>query len=309
MAEGVPSVARFIHLSTSTSANQAPTAAVSNPSSNVTVNPGGSISFAGSGSDPDGTVASYSWSFAGGHPGTSHTDTPGAVTYSTPGTYPASLIVTDNLGTASTPVVRTVTVADFSLQPTKNLKSVLPGSGTSYPVTVRPVDGFTGAVSFGVLGLPSGATATFAPASISGFGSTTLTVSTSSSTPPGSYILTIDARSGPVTRSANVTLVVGGFSLSILPAARTMTRGGNNTKTYVISTAPGAGFTGSVTLSINGVPRSVTATFSQNPIAASGTSTLTVHANDAAPPGTYSLIVTAMSDGQMYAVPIMLTIQ
>jgi len=308
-AEGVPSVARFIHLSTSTSVNQAPTAAVSNPSSNVTVNPGGSISFAGSGSDPDGTVASYSWSFAGGHPGTSHTDTPGAVTYSTPGTYPASLIVTDNLGTASTPVVRTVTVADFSLQPTKNLKSVLPGSGTSYPVTVRPVDGFTGAVSFGVLGLPSGATATFAPASISGFGSTTLTVSTSSSTPPGSYILTIDARSGPVTRSANVTLVVGGFSLSILPAARTMTRGGNNTKTYVISTAPGAGFTGSVTLSINGVPRSVTATFSQNPIAASGTSTLTVHANDAAPPGTYSLIVTAMSDGQMYAVPIMLTIQ
>src|SRR5206468_13060862 len=98
--------------------NQRPTSTITSPSSNVTINPGGSVSFAGSGSDPDGSIASYAWTFAGGNPATGNQATPGNVTYSTPGTYPASLTVTDNAGAASIPAVRTITVADFSLSAT-----------------------------------------------------------------------------------------------------------------------------------------------------------------------------------------------
>ena len=200
-------------------ANQAPTATITSPSSNMTINPGGSISFAGSGSDPDGNVASYAWSFGGGSPAASTQTAPGAVTYSTPGSYSASLIVTDNAGAASVPATRTITVADFSLSATPASRSVLPEAGTTYTATVAPINGFTGTVSFDVLGLPSGASASFTPASVSSAGSTTLAVSTSASTPAGTYTLTIRGTSGPITRSTTVTLIVAGtFSISVSPS-------------------------------------------------------------------------------------------
>jgi Domain of unknown function (DUF1929)/PKD domain len=307
-SSGVPSVARFVRLTSGPPANQAPTATITNPSANVTVNPGGSISFAGSGSDPDGSIASYSWSFAGGNPAASNVPAPGSVTYSTPGSYAASLTVTDNLGAASTPAVRTVTVANFSLSATPSSSSVQPGSGTSYTATVTPINGFTGAASFDVLGLPSGATASFTPPSVTGSGSTTMAVSTSASTPPGSYSLTINATSGPITRSANVTLVVAGdFSLSVSPTSRTVSRGGN--ATYAVSIVPAAGFTGSVTLATGTLPRNVTARFSQNPIAASGSSTLTLDTKKQVARGTYSVTVTGTNNGQVRSVPITLTVQ
>ena len=66
---GVPSVARFVHLSVSP--NQPPTAAIISPAGAVTINPGGSVLFSGSGSDPDGSVASYAWTFPGGSPASS----------------------------------------------------------------------------------------------------------------------------------------------------------------------------------------------------------------------------------------------
>ena len=113
-AAGVPSVARFVHLST-TPANQPPTAIINSPATNVTVAPGGSVSFSGSGSDPDGTISAYAWTFPGGTPSSSSVAVPGAVTYSTPGTYTASLTVTDNGGlTSVSPATRAITVANPS---------------------------------------------------------------------------------------------------------------------------------------------------------------------------------------------------
>ena len=205
---GVPSLARFVRLATGTPANQAPTATIDSPSSNMTINPGGSISFAGSGSDPDGNVASYAWTFDGGSPAASTEAAPGAVTYSTPGSYSASLIVTDDDDDASVAATRTITVADFSLSGTPASRSVPPGADTTYSATVGPIDGFTGNVSFDVLGLPSGASGSFTPGSVSSAGSTTLAVSTSASTPIGTYTLTVNGTSGPITRSTTVTLIV-----------------------------------------------------------------------------------------------------
>src|SRR6185295_4062411 len=90
-AAGVPSVAPFVRL---TLQNQAPTAAITSPPGNVTINPGGSVSFAGTGSDPDGSISTYAWTFAGGNPASSTQANAGAVTYSTPGSYTASFRVT-----------------------------------------------------------------------------------------------------------------------------------------------------------------------------------------------------------------------
>ena len=100
---GVPSVARFVRL-TASPPNQPPVATIVSPAANVTRNPGGTVSFSGTGSDPDGTISAYAWTFPGGTPASSSVASPGNVTYSTPGSYVASFQVTDNQGLASPPV-------------------------------------------------------------------------------------------------------------------------------------------------------------------------------------------------------------
>ena len=102
--------------------NQAPTAVFNaNPTSGdapLLVNFDGFDSF-----DPDGTIVSYAWNFGDGNNGTGVST---SHTYSTPGTYTATLTVTDNQGaTSSTTEQITVTspanqlpVASFTATPT-----------------------------------------------------------------------------------------------------------------------------------------------------------------------------------------------
>jgi hypothetical protein len=100
-------------------------------------------------------------------------------------------------------------LADFSVSATPASQTMLPGDSTTYTVTVTPGTGSAAAVAFRVSGLPSGATASFNPASVSGSGSTTMHVSSSLLTLLGSYPLTVSGDGGGITRSATVTLVVG----------------------------------------------------------------------------------------------------
>src|ERR1044072_9498040 len=67
-ANGVPSVATFVQLALHPS-NQPPVATITSPSpSTVNIQAGQSVTFAGSASDPDGSIAAYHWVFPGGSP-------------------------------------------------------------------------------------------------------------------------------------------------------------------------------------------------------------------------------------------------
>jgi hypothetical protein len=117
---GVPSVAKFVQLST-VPADVPPTGTITNPATpTVNINQGQTVSFAGTGTaSGTGTIAAYWWSIRGGTPAKSAMQTPGAVTFSTPGTYQASLTVTDNSGiTDPNPPVVTIIVKPTSPQPT-----------------------------------------------------------------------------------------------------------------------------------------------------------------------------------------------
>jgi hypothetical protein len=97
----------------------------------------------------------------------------------------------------------------FTLSASPTSQSVAAGSNTSYTITAAPVDGFTGAVSLTVSGLPTGASGTFSPSSISGgSGASTLNVSTTSSTAAGTYTLTVKGTSGSLTETTTVTLTI-----------------------------------------------------------------------------------------------------
>ena len=303
---GVPSVAAFVRVGAG-SANQPPTATITSPASNVTVNPGGSVFFDGSGSDPDGSISAYSWSFPGGVPPSSPVATPGNVGYVVPGSSVASLTVTDNAGAPSASATRTVTVTDFSLSAAPASSSVSPGGSTTYAATLAPIAGFTGTVDFAVSGLPSGTTGSFSPGSLNTSGSTTLNVTTSASTPAGSYPLTLTGTSGPVTHSVNVTLVIAGdFSLAVTPASRTVAANGNTTYT---ATVGGQGFTGIVNFSVSGLPKFATARFTPSSVTNSGTSTLSVDTKKNVTRGTYTLTVTGTSAGQARSANVTLVVQ
>lgn len=126
-SSGVPSIAKFVQVSTAPT-DIPPTGTITSPASNVFIAPGQSVTYAGTGTAPSGSIASYSWVFRGGSPATSALANPGAVTYATAGTYSASLIVTDSAGiTDPSPKTRTITVTST---PAPILTAVSPTSGT-----------------------------------------------------------------------------------------------------------------------------------------------------------------------------------
>jgi len=114
------------------------------------------------------------------------------------------------VSSASSKVNDTPGGGSITVSPSPSSQTVSPGGGTSYTVTIGAVNSFATTAYFEVQGLPTGATASFSPVSVSTSGSTTLTVTTSSSTPAGTYDLTINgvAYDGNLVVSAPVTLVV-----------------------------------------------------------------------------------------------------
>jgi lysophospholipase L1-like esterase len=92
--------------------NQPPNGTIDAPASDVTIAPGQSVTFSGTGTDPDNHVPlAYEWSFGAGGPPSSATNNPGAITFPTAGVYSVTLTVRDALGNSDpTPATRTVTV-------------------------------------------------------------------------------------------------------------------------------------------------------------------------------------------------------
>jgi uncharacterized membrane protein len=136
-----------------------------------------------------------------------------------------------------------------------------------------------------------------------------MTVTTSTSTPAGSYPVTITGTSGALSHTTSVQLVVQApapdFTLSASPTSRTVTRGASTT--YAITVNKVNGFSGSVSLSVAGRPNRSTGTFSPNPT--TSTSTLTIGTQSRTTRGTYTLTITGTSGGVSRTVKVTLVIQ
>lgn len=107
-------------------------------------------------------------------------------TPSSAGSFSAALSIADNASVSPQTVSLSGTgtaAPTFQLSATPDTQSVLAGSDASYTISVNPQGGaFTSAVALTVSGLPSGATATFTPASVTP-GATAATSTLSIQTP------------------------------------------------------------------------------------------------------------------------------
>jgi uncharacterized repeat protein (TIGR01451 family) len=112
--------------------------------------------------------------------------------------------------------------SDFSITTTPTSQTVAPGNGTTYNLTITPTAGFTGQVNLSVnSSLPAGVTANFNSSSViindASPKSSTLTVTTTASTPVGTFPLTITAISGSLQHTVTPSLkVVSNTSADLL---------------------------------------------------------------------------------------------
>lgn len=177
---------------------------------------------------------------------------------------------------------------------------LVPGSSASFTVTLTPLYGFTGDVTLGATNLPNGITPSYSPVTVpGGNGTSTVTLTAAPNLALGDYTFTLSGNSGTLTHSTTIPVTVnsslGDFGGNISPDIQNIAQSG--TAIYPITIVPSGGFTGTVTLSVSGLPAGATASFSQNPVTGgSGTSNLTIVTSSSTPiPQVYTPTVTAVS--------------
>ncbi len=200
---------------------------------------------------------------------------------------------------------------DFGISTSSGSPTVVQGHSVADTVTVTALNGYSGTVSFGVNGLPSGAGASFNPSNVTGNGTSQMTITTSPSTPAGTYSLTVTGSDGTRTHSAAITLTVspaptGDFTISAAPASQSVQRG--LAAAFTVSVSAVSGFSGTVNLSVSGVPGQSQAVFVPSFVVGSGGSVLTITTSSKTQAHLYSLTVTGTSGGLSHSTTISLNV-
>jgi len=117
---------------------------------------------------------------------------------------------------------------DFSLSNGGN-KSVIQGQSTTNTITATLVSGTSQSVSFTTSGIPTGATYSYSPTSCNSTCSSTLTIATFSSTPVGTYTITVTGTAGILTHTSTFSLTVNAPIVNITNVTFTPLLQGKNT--------------------------------------------------------------------------------
>ncbi len=201
--------------------------------------------------------------------------------------------------------------SDFTISVSPTSGSVVRGGSTTTTVSLTSIAGFAETVVLSVSGLPSGATESFSPSSGTPNFTSTLTISTASTTPTGTYSITIKGTGGGKTHSCTYTLTVTAvsvpdFSIGISPALGSVVQGKSTTAT--VSVSPIAGFSDTVNLSVSGLPSGAAASFSPSSGTPSFDSTLTISTVSTTPTGTYSVTIKGTNGGKIHSCTYTLTV-
>ncbi|WP_214415924.1 M28 family peptidase, partial [Sphaerisporangium fuscum] len=99
---------------------------------------------------------------------------------------------------------------DYSMSVSPTSGTAQPGQQVSATITTQTTTGSGQTINLAASGLPSGATASFNPSSVTSGASSTMTISVGSSTPTGTYSVTITGTGASANHTAGYTLTVGG---------------------------------------------------------------------------------------------------
>jgi len=248
---------------------------------------------------PSGATATFS-------PSSCTPTCPSTMTITTTGSTPPGTYTVMVTGT-SAEITRTATFTltvnipfDYTIVVDPVSRTIDQGSQTSTVVSANLITGFPENVTFSVSGLPSGCMATFSPTSCILSCSSTLTINTSITTPPGTYPCQITAMtSSGVVRTTTFTLIVRyfNFTLSLSQSSGTIDQGGSISTTVTatrVSEVPQA-----VNFSLLPSPMyaGITATLTTTSCTPTCNTTLNITASQTVPPGNYPIDIVATGVG------------
>ena len=216
-----------------------------------------------------------------------------------------SALISALAGSSSTP--------GYSLSASPGSVSVVQGGSGSSTITSTVFDGFDSAVTLSASGQPGGVTIGFSPTSITGTGSSTMSITVASSVATGNYTITVSGVSGGTTETTTVSLTVtapvaANFTISVSPTSGSLDQGQSGYA--VVTTTVVGGFSSAIALSATGVPSGVTASFSPASIAApgSGTSDFNLTVARTAKTGTYPITISGKGGGITHTTTLSFTI-
>ena len=156
-------------------------------------------------------------------------------------------------------VTQATATPNFTISASPAALSVVQGNQGTSTISTTISGGFDSAISLSATGAPAGTTVSFSPNPIAapGSGSSTMTMMVGSSTPVGTYPITVTGNGGGVQQSTTVTLTVTApvqpdFTITASPAALNVGQGNQGTST--ITTTIMGGFDSAISLSSSGAP-------------------------------------------------------
>jgi len=200
--------------------------------------------------------------------------------------------------------------AGFTLSASPASVTVTAGNAGSTSISSAVTGGFDSAVTLSASGQPSGVTIGFSPTSITGSGSSTMSITVGSTVAAGTYTITVSGTSGTTVETTTVTLTVNntttGFSISASPTSISVARSGSGS-VQVTVTGTG-GFDSAVTLSASGQASGTTISFSPTSVTGSGTSTMTIKESSRATTGTRTITIKGTSGSTSHSTTISLDV-
>jgi hypothetical protein len=216
----------------------------------------------------------------------------------------ALLGVLAGLGVGAYTVFAAGSTPDFSVAASPAGQTVNRGQTGAYTVTVRRLNGLSGPVALKVTNLPGGATAswklsdgTTSNVLPAGVDRARLTIKTASNTPTGTSHPLITAKHGSLSHTTTVTLAVQptttpNFALAPSQWSQTVLQGDQTS--YGINVTRSGGFSGSVNLTVAGLPGGATASWSPSRTVSGSSSSTVLRIGTAGtiPPGGYDFVIT-----------------
>lgn len=245
---------------------------------------------------------------------------------------PTTATTTVTATTALAPTTAAATLTTLSAKPSPDFDVVVANPGVAltagataaFLVIVAPRSPVPVSVTFVVVGLPDGSTATMSPNPTTG--TTELRITTPVNLVPATYNVRLIGTAGSVTRTAAIAIAVaaptattttaltstttspigtGTFALFVVGDGKRLRTGG--AVSFDVTIVPGQNFPGPVSLLVTGVPSLVSAAFTATPTSSKSTLWLSTTLNPT--PGTYSMVLVATSGTTVQTVPLVLIIE
>jgi phosphoheptose isomerase len=217
----------------------------------------------------------------------------------------AATVLIANLGCGSR-ASNTVTTnpppgADFSLTVSPATLSLMAGTtGQVVAVTANALNGFTASVNVTLSGLPTGVTANPSTLTLTPGTAQNVTLTAASTAAAGMATITLTGTSGGLNHTATAALTVTAaapapdFSLTVAPTSLALTAGAAG-QAVAVSAKALNGFTGSVNVTLNGLPAGVTANPSTLTLIPGTAQNVTLTAGSTAAAGMATITLTGTS--------------